>query len=168
MKVLFLDIDGVLNSTRSCIAHFGYPHGFTDAQLAMFDLVAVGLIQRLCQVNGISVVVSSSWRINHTWQEIGRALGLPTIDSTPRLVGSRGKEIAAWLEQHPEVQRYAIVDDDSDMLPEQTPFFVKTNGEEGLTMGDFRKLCEIFGVNAYERGPLPRPVNGQALDWSEA
>jgi hypothetical protein len=31
----------------------------------------------------------------------------------------RGEEIKAWLHQHPEVTRYAIVDDDSDMLPEQ-------------------------------------------------
>ena len=42
-----------------------------------------------------------------------------------------GGRTGEWLSRHPEVERYAIVDDDSDMLPEQMPFFVRTSAETG-------------------------------------
>jgi hypothetical protein len=46
----------------------------------------------------------------------------------------RGKEIKAWLEAHPDVTRYAIVDDDNDMLPEQQEHYFKTSYyEDGIT-----------------------------------
>jgi hypothetical protein len=168
MKVLFLDIDGVLNSRRSCVANYGYPHDFSQSNMRMFDVVALGLIQRLCQLHLIKVVISSSWRNHHPWQEIGKGLDLPVIDSTPRLVGPRGKEIAAWLEAHPEVETYAILDDDPDMLPDQQGCFVHTNGMEGLLFRDFLKLCAIFGVSAYDDGPAPRVLSAKKLDWNEA
>src|SRR3546814_6841131 len=44
----------------------------------------------------------------------------------------RGGEIAEWLSRHPEVSVYAIVDDDSDMLPEQRHAFVQTRFEDGI------------------------------------
>lgn len=50
MKILFLDIDGVLNSDRSNMAFSGYPHSFSDADMAKFDNVALGLLRRLVTV----------------------------------------------------------------------------------------------------------------------
>ncbi len=44
----------------------------------------------------------------------------------------RGKQIRDWLVVHPGVPTYAIVDDDSDMLHEQMPRYVKTGYELGL------------------------------------
>jgi hypothetical protein len=68
--------------------------------------------------------------------------------STKRLSGDayngRGSEIAEWLSRHPEVDRYAIVDDDSDMLPEQVPFFVQTSFETGMTDEHAAKLIEVL------------------------
>ena len=166
MKVLFLDIDGVLNSTRSCIANKGYPHNFTPASLVMFDEIAVKLVRGMCRAGGIGVVVSSAWRIGRTHEEIGRGLDLPTIGKTPSLVGNRGKEIAHWLAEHPEVEQYAIVDDDSDMLPEQMPYFVKTDGHEGLTYAAFAKLCSLFGLNPYDAAPSrTRNAASVKLSW---
>jgi hypothetical protein len=168
MKVLFLDIDGVLNSARSCVANHGYPHGFDGHNMAMFDEVAVKLIRGLCAKGGVSVVVSSAWRILHHWDDIGRNLQLPTMGATPRGIGERGKEIAEWLAEHPEVTQYAIVDDDDDMLPEQRPFFVKTNGMEGLSFADFEKLCSLFGVNVYDCAPTRvRQGNVTKLVWDD-
>lgn len=169
MKVLFLDIDGVLNSARSCIANHGYPHSFDEHNMPMFDTIAVSLIRGLCAKGDVSVVVSSAWRILHDWDAIGRGLDLPTIGNTPQLVGERGKEIAAWLAEHPEVEQYAIVDDDDDMLAEQRPFFVKTNGMDGLMFADFEKLCGIFGVSVYDCAPnRVRIGNTTKLDWEGA
>jgi hypothetical protein len=169
LKVLFLDIDGVLNSTRSCIANRGYPFDFSLEHMAMFDHIAVAMIRGLCAAGGVSVVVSSAWRLTHHWDAIGRALDLPTMGSTPQLPGVRGGEIAAWLAEHPEVTQYAIVDDDADMLPEQMPFFVKTNGHEGLSFANLSRLAEIFGINVHACAPTRTRVNGVAkLVWADA
>jgi hypothetical protein len=169
VRVLFLDIDGVLNSHRSVVALNGYPHSVTDAHLPKFDMIAVSLVRGLCEAAGIQIVLSSSWRNDPDWHEIGPALGLPIIDRTPSLLGPRGKEIAAWLENRPEVLHYAIVDDDSDMLPEQRPFFVKTQHEDGLTWGPFARLCEIFSVNPFDCGQARcRTAAPHALEWDEA
>lgn len=157
LKVLFLDIDGVLNSHRSCMALGGIPSGLEPADLALFDPLALSLLQSLCEVAELSVVVSSSWRICHHWDAIGRALALPTIDATPRLAGCRGDEIAAWLAASPTpVAQYAIVDDDSDMLPDQAAHFVRTEHAEGLSFANLRSLCAIFGVSEYDCFPKRR------------
>lgn len=144
MNVLFLDIDGVLNSVRSCCAHGGYPRTFEDDCLTKFDWTAVALIQRICNNSDVKVVVSSTWRKMFPYQEIGDALNLPVIGATKELSGIRGLEIKEWLDRHPEVIKYAIIDDDSDMLPEQKPFFVHTDGREGMSYANFKQLLEIF------------------------
>lgn len=154
MKVLFLDIDGVLNSTRTCVAHGGYPHDFTE--MRAFDRVAIKLLQRMCDSAGVQVVLSSAWRITHSAKEAADALGLPIIDVTPNLGTKRGEEIAAWLAKHPEVTDYAIVDDDSDMLPGQMHRFVHTSGHEGLTWQCFSQLCGLFCASPYEGEPRDR------------
>jgi hypothetical protein len=151
IRVLFLDIDGVLNSHKTCLAYGGIPHGLTPEDVAMLDPMALEMLRALCDTADLSVVVSSSWRILHHWDAIGRALELPTMDATPRLPGCRGDEIAAWLETSPfPVEAYAIVDDDSDMLPDQMPRFVKTQHAEGLSYANFEALCGLFAVNPYD------------------
>ena len=155
MKVLFLDIDGVLNSVRTSVAFGGYPMELEH--IAAFDAAAIRLLQRLCDSAGVQVVLSSAWRKSYTAAQVGKALGLPIIDSTPSHTdGHRGGEIKAWLDAHPEVKAYAIIDDDSDMLGEQLPFFVHTDCHEGMTWADFVKLCGLFGESAYAGAPRSR------------
>lgn len=169
MKVLFLDIDGVLNSARTCMAFGAYPWEFDERSMGMFDHVAINMIRGLCAKGGVSIVVSSAWRTTHHWDAIGRALDLPTMDRTPSLCGTRGDEIKHWLDAHPECNHYAIVDDDPDMLPEQTPYFVKTDGHNGLMWGDFLKLCSLFGVNPHACAPTRiREGNTAKLVWEDA
>lgn len=129
MKVLFLDIDGVVNSRSTTNFKELYP-------LNQYMAFLVGKIQldTDCQV-----VLSSSWR--HLPEAIPviekRIVKLFDITPTSGLVhyeeSPRGHEIQAWLDLHPEVIRYAILDDDSDMLPGQLPSFFQTTFETGLT-----------------------------------
>jgi hypothetical protein len=167
MKVLFLDIDGVLNSTKTCVAFGGYPMELEH--IRAFDGAAIKLIQRLCDSAGVQIVLSSAWRLHYPYEKVGEALGLPIIDRTPSFLGPRGLEINAWLADHPDVELFAIVDDGADMLPDQMPRFVRTNGHEGLTWGDFTKLCALFGESPFAGQPRNRNWrNGESLDWSEA
>lgn len=167
MRVIFLDIDGVLNSTKTCVAFGGYP--LELHHIDAFDQVAIRLLRRLCDSSGIQIVLSSTWRKTDHWADVGKALGLPIIGDTPVMLGVRGEEIAAWLALHPEVKAYAIIDDDSDMLPEQMARFVKTDVNEGMTWADFQRLCALFGEPPYagevrERNWLNGP-NRQSLAW---
>jgi hypothetical protein len=148
MKVLFLDIDGVLNSTRSAVAFSGYPHSLMPDQLEMFDHVALALVRRITS-QGVSVVMSTSWRYHFNAVEFAHALKLPVFDViTPILRGPRGKGIAAWLKVRDDVSHWAIVDDDSDMLPEQMPRFVKTDLTVGMSLKNYEELCRILEIKA--------------------
>ena len=166
MKVIFLDIDGVLNSHRTAIAFGGMPFD-AKAHRHRFDEVALRLIDGIATTAGANIVLSSSWRNDSNWQQIGPALGLAIIDRTPSYLGPRGKEIAAWLAAHPEVQSYAIVDDDGDMLPEQKPFFVHTNMFEGFTWDCACKLAELMGIDIHDvnRPGQRLPVPTKTLEW---
>jgi HAD domain in Swiss Army Knife RNA repair proteins len=125
MKVIFLDIDGVLNSCKTVERWRG---------LVGIDASLARRFAGLQQSTGAITVLSSTWRLSRTWKSTMRKNGVVgIIDRTPDLPGrSRGEEIAAWLAAHPEVEVYAILDDDSDMLPHQ-PHFKTSFSRGGLT-----------------------------------
>lgn len=140
MKVIFLDIDGVLNSNRSCVAlgGFPFPGKHKDRSWHLFDDVAVGLLRRVAKVSGAVCVLSSSWRLGMDTDELrdlGARLGVSIIGKTRDTYGSepRGEQIQDWLRDHPEVTLYAILDDSSDMLEQQMPYFVRTLHSDGLS-----------------------------------
>jgi hypothetical protein len=146
VKVIFLDVDGVLNSHRSVFAFGGYGNDFTPKSMKRFDHCALGLIRRACKETGAVICFSSTWRLGRTPKECADGLDLPIIDKTPDTPGIRGKQIKEWLDAHPEVEAYAIVDDDSDMLDEQKPFFVHTDHRNGLLFDDYKKLIALLGA----------------------
>lgn len=85
------------------------------------------------------VVLSSSWRHFDKGREEVEKQVVKCIDITGDSDnGFRGDEIKAWLDAHSEVERYAIIDDDSDMRPEQLQNFFKTTWAEGITP----EICE--------------------------
>jgi len=122
MKVLFLDIDGVVNSRDST--------NFKDS-LWPLDPYKAFLVGKIQLETGCKVVLSSSWRHHPDGvREVEKRI-VRIIDTTPTLLDKRGQEVSAWLSEHPEVTRYAILDDDSDFFEDQ-PLF-KTTFESGLT-----------------------------------
>ena len=134
--VLFLDVDGVLNSARFLRENPGAFDRGEDEAGAM-DTVAVARLEQVLVRTGALIVVSSTWRILNTVEQILDFLhrrGAPSakiIGVTPHLTGYRGEEIKTYLKEHPEVTRFAIVDDDSDMAPYHHKL-VKTTWEEGM------------------------------------
>lgn len=157
MKIIFLDIDGVLNSHRTLVAFNGFPHGVDGYHRGQFDEVAIGLVRHLCKISDAVIVLSSSWRIIHDYRDIGKALELPIIDQTPSLAECRGAEIAMWLGERNDIETYVILDDDSDMLDGQLPRFVQTSHFNGLSWENAQQAAEILGVDIYnhpEKEPL--------------
>ena len=124
MKVLFVDIDGVVNSRRTK-KNF---EGFMTVDPAM-----AALVQRVVRNTGCEIVLSSSWRLyQYSRDEVERKV-CKFADITSILYAPRGFEIKAWLTLHPEIQHYAILDDAESILPEQRANFFQTTWESGLT-----------------------------------
>lgn len=128
MKVLFLDVDGVLNMHTS-----GGRYALNRKRLQ--------LLQNIIEETGAVIVLSSTWRgDNLALKKLSRNLqyrGLKIHDMTPKFNDKdrhfRGDEIQDWLDRHPEITSYVIVDDDSDMLDSQLRNFIQTDGNIGLT-----------------------------------
>lgn len=146
MKILFLDFDGVITTYQS---------------KWKIDIDKVKIINEICDKTDAKIVVSSSWRIGyrgvvHTFQEylkqyftknqyldhfkeefnkfINNIVGMTESGSC------RCNEIKFYMNDHPEVENYVIIDDDSDMCDYQLFNFVQTDTYEGITERD-AKLC---------------------------
>lgn len=160
MKVLFLDIDGVLNSMQMWRRlEREYPNQrddfwetFNDHPERELDVRHVPLLNRITNTTGAKIVISSAWRLFHehealkgilkgigvTGEIIGRTGNDPTMVSR-----QRGDEIREWLELHPEVTHFVILDDGSDMRPVGRGL-VQTSLEKGLEDKHVRKAIQML------------------------
>ena len=146
--VIFLDIDGVLNSQRSCAALGGFPYPLSPQNWHLFDPVAVGLLRRVVQKTGAVCVLSSSWRgLLDDLEPLASTIGVPIIDKTRSTVGRerRGDQIRDWLGANPEVAVWAILDDDRDMLDDQKDRFIHVGFRDGLSYQDHLDLILLLG-----------------------
>lgn len=130
-KILFLDIDGVCNSLEYAKRHGMNLWHATDPAL-------VKLVRRIIEETKCDVVLSSTWRLYPEAKAVVRRDVCHFIDCTKDLQGGekrgvvdRGVEVQEWLDRHPEVQQYAILDDEPDFLPNQWLF--KTTFAKGIT-----------------------------------
>jgi hypothetical protein len=154
MKTIFLDIDGVLNNTATYIynrqqspskKYIGYSHRHMDE----VDPRLLGLVRYIVDETGAKIVISSSWRIIHTQNEIAQVfayngwLDAPIIDMTPKSMDAfRGNEIRAWLDNDEYTTKYAILDDGTDFYEHQ-PLF-RTDATVGLTFIIAQKVIEFL------------------------
>lgn len=161
MRIIFLDIDGVLNSTRTMLVWGSGSIPFTQFALdnlcrddILLDPVAVDMLRLLVESVDAKIVVSSTWRLGlrspdafhlmfdlYGWDTRDVVIGM-----TPVMNVQRGNEIERWIEKNPGVEQYVILDDDSDMLSNQLPYFVNTDHEMGFGHKDFEKAIAVFGV----------------------
>ena len=114
------------------------------------DRAAVARLNRLVEVTDAKIVISSSWRKLFDPPELHRILtehGLvaeiigetPDGPNDPEMLATfghldrifRGHEIDLWLRKHPEVVRFVILDDGSDMEMHKNRL-VQTDCQEGL------------------------------------
>jgi hypothetical protein len=161
VKIIFLDIDGVLCTSRSHLA-FGRPGGM----MLDWDPTCVALVKRLCDSTGARLVISSTWRHDQHHPDLFAAIdkhGLRTYLyanpdrsedwRTPNLAtGFRGDEIDSWLADHPqEVAAFICLDDSLDFNPHHN--LILTDFQEGFGSENFRHALKV----------LQRAVEGEAL-----
>ena len=154
MKVIFLDIDGVL-VTRNSIKyqHLNFPND-TDIQ---FGKKAVKNLNKLIRLTKAHIVISSTWRLFHSLEELqnifkkqaikGEIISTTSVEkATIEEDIPRGQKIADWLEQHPEIKQYVIIDDDvqADCIQFHPYNCVETSYKRGFAPED--KFNEALAI----------------------
>lgn len=158
MRLIFLDMDGVLNSTQSAHLHWRTKYDRKTFMQGFDDLcpIAVSNLNWLLErVPDARIVISSTWRKFHEieeWHEkmatdcpsiVGRVIG-----KTPNLRTKlsqespiRGHEIYKWLEDNGHLETpYVVFDDDRDMDKVESNF-IWIDGDHGL---QFKHIMEVF------------------------
>ncbi len=159
MNIIFLDCDGVVNSSEFYLGSSLFEHGF-DLQRAVEifkcspeSLVApnlLGHVKDLCLSLDASIVISSSWRLHYGKDDFIRIFdskgwsNAPVIDLTKDLRSEgkcRGDEVQLWLDTH-SVDDYVIIDDMNDFHLDQNLF--KTNFNYGFTKKCVQKVVKMM------------------------
>jgi hypothetical protein len=147
---IFLDIDGVVVTPRSL------EHGGPKCA----DQSCVAELNRIVDAADADIVVTSSWRMRHTLDEIRAVLEAAGLESSSRVIGQtehlhyktgddgrivgraeRSDEIRNWLKANRR-DRYVILDDDYDA--EIPGHFVRTSPDHGLTREDADRALAIL------------------------
>lgn len=166
--IIFLDIDGVLNSKRffntARVSENGLVPEGNPPHLVM-DSLAVNVLKKWVESNDAKIVISSSWRDNKMnaggWRDVSKnnffiANALKwcgwtnvenyLIGNTERLWSAkRGDEIDDWILKNNNVcndnMRFVILDDMPGFSAAQgKEWLVKINGEVGITEKDCQRM----------------------------
>lgn len=127
MKIIFLDIDGVLNF-KGCMPLFKRLYFVDDSKLQF--------LKEIVDQTGARIVLSSTWKIGWEHKDNGmdtpqaemfialeeklKEFGLSLFSKTPSVdTQYRGNEIKLWLEQWSgePITSFVIIDDGDDMKP---------------------------------------------------
>lgn len=162
MKVIFLDIDGVINSNFWLESH---QQEISDGTL--IDKEKIELVAKIVNKTEATLVMHSGWRFwfDNTMKPIRKEAqnlidllldsGLSIYAMTPDLTTEeirkskmfskvKASEIFLWLEQNPNVDKWIVLDDidlhNDDLATRQ----VRTNAEVGITEKDVDKAIEML------------------------
>lgn len=147
-KLIFLDIDGVLNCNATFEA-LKDPDSTGVLSVCrwenMIDEAFVSRLNKIIEATGAEIVISSSWRISNSLEDIrkylknkgciGSVIETTGRNDEPSITDRRGREIQKYLD-HAEgigetIESFVILDDSADM-GNLMPFLVRTNMETGL------------------------------------
>ena len=158
MKIIFSDIDGVLNSD---IWYSGDTIKMKNGLGKHFDPRCIRLLNKVITNTKSKIVLTSTWRLNHSIEELkellkqvdfnGEVIGLtPDLkEKDENFVG--GNEILKWCRDHEEIigssyksyTSYVIVDDNTDIYW-QKDNYVQVDRYVGLTTKKVKEMIKIL------------------------
>lgn len=117
----------------------------------ILDDGAIDLLKTIVESTNSEIVLSSSWRwYKESREKIKEQLqkhNLKFIDITPTRTDKtlkREEEIQIWLDSHPEVVNYVILDDEKISCESMKKHHVKTTFSRGLTIESAQTAIEIL------------------------
>mgnify|MGYP006190199433 CR=1 FL=1 len=149
-RVVFLDIDGVLNDVHFIDAALAeaertgeQPPDPVAALAALIDARRVGYLNQIVEESGAEVVAATSWREILSVDELDDALrrnGFCTrlSGATPQEPARRGEQIAQWLAENEGVEAFVVLDDHHDTSPVEAAT-LRTDNTVGLTDAHVRE-----------------------------
>lgn len=165
MKIIFLDVDGVLNNDENL-----------NNDDALNDKL-ITILAELVKLSHARIVLTSSWRCfpdtiakimdrfakfdltlfsitregipyeelkNTPWEGIKPC---PCYDLDDEVCNDRGAEIAAWLLEHKDfnIEKFVIIDDEIDDIKSYFPNnYVQTNFSTGFTWDNLNAALKIL------------------------
>ncbi len=146
MKVIFVDVDGVLNSDD-----------FIDSVKGSqdIDIKTIRLLKNAVNETGAKIVMDTSFRYTKSFLKVQEMLLQNGIlfDKTPFIDNERGKEIKQYLAEHKDIEDYILLDDVifpdfDDELLEHLIKMDDTNSRgigKGLQEKDVEEIIRRFG-----------------------
>lgn len=117
----------------------------------ILDDGAIDLLKTIVESTNSEIVLSSSWRwYKESREKIREQLqkhNLKFIDITPTRTDKtlkREEEIQSWLDSHPEVVNYVILDDEKISCESMKKHHVRTTFSRGLTIESAQTAIEIL------------------------
>jgi hypothetical protein len=133
MRVIFTDLDGVLN-----------PHWKTK-----WSKPAIKIYNQICKEYDLKPVITSTWRINHTKEQLqnifnDQGIEVEIYDYTPHIdQKDRGLEIKEWLSNN-KVDNFVIIDDIIHNIIPHVGNVVKVRSWIGLSKEEYIEIKKIF------------------------
>ena len=168
-KLIFLDFDGVLNSSEFAAHQYQNDESAQDSMgLDLFDPKAIEYMNRIVDATGAKIVVTSSWRylgltkLQKLWKERGlhgEIIGMTSLHVVDELILEKGmewferemngsprsEEIAHWLKSYDMNASYVILDDLP--MPEDLQLHsIQVNPIIGLSDAQAAKAIEILNT----------------------
>ena len=148
-KILFLDVDGVLNIMDGNIYNTCYLINGSPRPARYIEEFAVARLNYIIEQTGCSVVISSSWRAD--MDLLKQELDVAGFKHWDKVIGAtptgktRGEEILAWLDTYGEEVRYCILEDEPfDLDGVDMDKVVQTNYKDALISSDMQKAIKIL------------------------
>ncbi len=168
-KLVFLDFDGVLNSSKFAAHLYRNNESAQDEKgLDLFDPQTIDCMNRIVDATGAKIVVTSSWRylglakLQELWKERGlhgEIIGMTSLHVVDKLILEKGmerleqemngsprsEEIAHWLKSYNINANYVILDD-LPMPKDLQAHAVLVNPKVGLTDIQVKQAIEILNL----------------------
>lgn len=155
MKIIFLDIDGVVNTRDHIRWRLNQPEKKRGTHEDWCGQACENINKLAHTVPGdVGIVMSSSWRLGRPIMELRKLLEhneikVPLIDKTPHLNSDhcRGDEVEQWFASPRRIhaiEKYVILDDGCDFLPKQLGRLVECCPSDGFA--NFKRLKKAIDI----------------------
>jgi hypothetical protein len=164
-KVIFLDLDGTLSTLRTA---------FSTGRYWAFDPISVATLNHICDFSGAKIVFTSTRAVMYGSdngytdpnEEMYYSNNFSVIKSLCEKAGldishihpvwscntnqlSRDKHVNDFLERHPQITHWAIIDDEPSQFVDKE-HVVASDFENGISISNFEEICSLLEIALFD------------------